>query len=215
VQLNVDAKAYKLDDIQRKIPRITDGIPVARRKVLAGALKRFSNNNKEVKVFQLGGYIAEHMFYHHGDASLNGTIVGMAQRFPCALNYPYLTGIGQFGSRHGKDSDSPAAGIQSAERHIHGLRPADEFQRQVDAATLLLTDCFVDPGLGGWIDSEVGPEFQRSLPGLRLGIDRHDESGTHHSRQNYCVGAQAAAAHHGDGLARRQVAARSQSMKRG
>lgn len=109
VQLRVDAKAYKLDDIQRKIPGITDGIPIARRKVLAGALKRFASNNREVKVFQLGGYVAEHMFYHHGDASLNGTIVRMAQRFPGALQFPYMTGIGQYGSRHfgGDDAGSP------------------------------------------------------------------------------------------------------------
>lgn len=109
VQLRVDAKAYKLDDIQRKIPGITDGIPIARRKVLAGALKRFANSNREVKVFQLGGYVAEHMFYHHGDASLNGTIVRMAQRFPGALQFPYMTGIGQYGSRHfgGDDAGSP------------------------------------------------------------------------------------------------------------
>jgi DNA gyrase/topoisomerase IV subunit B len=108
-QLRVDAKAYKLDDIQRKIPGVADGIPVARRKVLAGALRRFASSNREVKVFQLGGYVAEHMFYHHGDASLNGTIVGMAQRFPGALMYPYLSGIGQYGSRHfgGDDAGSP------------------------------------------------------------------------------------------------------------
>lgn len=110
VQLKVDAKAYKLDDINRKIPGIADGIPVARRKVLAGALRRFGGgSNREIKVFQLGGYIAEHMFYHHGDTSLNGTIIRMAQRFPGALNYPYMVGIGQYGSRHegGSDAGSP------------------------------------------------------------------------------------------------------------
>jgi len=108
LQLMVDAKAYKLDDLQRKLPGV-DGVPVARRKVLAAALQRFAASGREIKVFQLGGYVAEHMFYHHGDASLNGTIVGMAQRFPGALRYPYLTGIGQFGTRQfgGKDAASP------------------------------------------------------------------------------------------------------------
>ncbi|GFR90059.1 DNA topoisomerase 2 [Elysia marginata] len=109
VQLQVDAKAYKLDDIQRKIPGIADGLSISRRKVLAGAFRRFASANREIKVFQLGGYVAEHMFYHHGDASLNSTIVGMAQRFPGALLYPYLVGIGQYGSRHfgGNDAGSP------------------------------------------------------------------------------------------------------------
>lgn len=129
VQLRVDAKAYKLDDIQRKIPGVADGIPVARRKVLAGALRRFNANNREVKVFQLGGYIAEHMFYHHGDASLNGTIVGMAQRFPGALQFPYLTGIGQFGSRHfgGSDAGSPRyVSVRLASPFAKAMHPAED-----------------------------------------------------------------------------------------
>ena len=128
VQLRVDAKAYKLDDIQRKIPGL-DGIPVARRKVLAGALKRFANNNREIKVFQLGGYIAEHMFYHHGDASLNGTIVKMAQRFPGALQFPYLSGIGQYGSRHfgGDDAGSPRyINVRLASRYTKAMFPSED-----------------------------------------------------------------------------------------
>ena len=35
----------------------------------------------EVKVAQLAGYCAEHTAYHHGEASLHATIVGMAQDF--------------------------------------------------------------------------------------------------------------------------------------
>ena len=33
----------------------------------------------EVKVAQLAGYVSEHSAYHHGEASLAGTIIGMAQ----------------------------------------------------------------------------------------------------------------------------------------
>lgn len=129
IQLRVDAKAYKLDDIERKIPGIADGIPIARRKVLAGSLRRFANSNREVKVFQLGGYIAEHMFYHHGDASLNGTIIGMAQRYPGALKYPYLSGIGQFGSRHfgGDDAGSPRyINVRLASNFAKAMFPAED-----------------------------------------------------------------------------------------
>ena len=35
----------------------------------------------EVKVAQLAGYCAEHTAYHHGEASLHATIIGMAQDF--------------------------------------------------------------------------------------------------------------------------------------
>ena len=34
---------------------------------------------QDIKVAQLAGYVAEHSAYHHGEASLCGTIVGMAQ----------------------------------------------------------------------------------------------------------------------------------------
>jgi DNA topoisomerase-2 len=108
-QLTVDAKAYKHDDIQRKIPNALTGIPVARTKILYAALKVLSNNNKDRKVYQLGGKVAELAHYHHGDASLNGTIINMTQRFPNANRYPIFTGIGQFGTRYSNGSDAGAA----------------------------------------------------------------------------------------------------------
>jgi DNA topoisomerase II len=128
-QLSVDAKAYKLDDIERKIPGAADGLPVARRKVLAGAFSCFAASNKEVKVFQLGGYVAQHMFYHHGDASLNGTIISMAQRFPGALAFPYIAGVGQFGSRHlgGADAGSPRyISVRLAAPYARAVLPAED-----------------------------------------------------------------------------------------
>ena len=70
---------------------------------------RFANAsaNSEVLVFQLAGYVADKLFYHHGDASLNGTIITMAQAFTGARRYPLLFGGGQFGNRHGEDAGSP------------------------------------------------------------------------------------------------------------
>lgn len=106
-QLDVDALAYKQDTLQRNLPGL-DGLPVSRRKILAGAFAHFGKRAQEVKVYQLGGSVAQHMCYHHGDASLCGTITQMAQRFPGALRYPLLVGAGQFGTRHlgGKDAAS-------------------------------------------------------------------------------------------------------------
>ena len=103
VQLDIDTKAYKHDAISRQIPGGPDGLNPARRKVIMGAAKRFGGEaaGKELKIFQLGGYVADKCFYHHGDASLNSTIVYMAQAFAGARQFPYLTGVGQFGSRHG------------------------------------------------------------------------------------------------------------------
>lgn len=48
---------------------------------------------------QLAGYVSEHSAYHHGEASLNGTIVGMAQDYTGSNNLNLLTPSGQFGTR--------------------------------------------------------------------------------------------------------------------
>ena len=48
---------------------------------------------------QLAGYVAEHSAYHHGETSLAGTIVGMAQTFVGSNNIALLHPAGQFGTR--------------------------------------------------------------------------------------------------------------------
>jgi DNA gyrase/topoisomerase IV subunit B len=103
VQLSVDTKLYKNDAIKRQISGGVDGLNPARRKILMGAALRFASESskKELKIFQLGGAVADRMHYHHGDASLNSTIIYMAQAFRGARRYPYLLGVGQFGDRHG------------------------------------------------------------------------------------------------------------------
>lgn len=107
VQLDIDTKLYKNEAINRQLPHIIDGLNPARRKVLTASIMRFSQDSKEVKVFQLAGYVADKMLYHHGDMSLNKTIITMAQSFTGARMYPYLIGIGQFGDRHGSKAGSP------------------------------------------------------------------------------------------------------------
>ena len=54
------------------------------------------------------GYIGEHSAYHHGDMSLNGTIIGMAQLYAGSNNINLLYPAGQFGTRRmgGKDHAS-------------------------------------------------------------------------------------------------------------
>lgn len=56
----------------------------------------------------LCGYVTEHAAYHHGDASLNATIVGLAQTFVGSNNINLLHPAGQFGTRlqGGKDAAS-------------------------------------------------------------------------------------------------------------
>jgi DNA topoisomerase-2 len=95
----------------RSLPHVMDGLKPSQRKILFGCFKR--NLKSEIRVAQLAGYISEHAAYHHGEASLNQTITGMAQIFVGANNINLLTPAGQFGSRlmGGKDAASP--------RYIH------------------------------------------------------------------------------------------------
>lgn len=93
-------------DNNRSIPHIIDGFKPSQRKVLYGSFKRKLKG--EVKVAQLTGYIAEHSSYHHGEASLQGTIVAMASSYLGSNNVNLLTPSGQFGTRRmgGKDAAS-------------------------------------------------------------------------------------------------------------
>lgn len=95
----------------RSLPNLMDGLKPSQRKILFSCFKR--NLRSEIRVAQLSGYVSEHASYHHGEASLNSTIIGMAQNFVGSNNLNLLKPIGQFGSRlmGGKDSASP--------RYIH------------------------------------------------------------------------------------------------
>lgn len=62
----------------------------------------------EIKVAQLSGYVSEKAAYHHGEVSLQSTIVNMAQTFVGSNNINLLHPQGQFGTRMegGKDAAS-------------------------------------------------------------------------------------------------------------
>jgi DNA topoisomerase-2 len=93
-------------DCDRSIPNLMDGLKTSLRKILFAAFKK--NLTTEIKVAQFSGYVSEHSCYHHGEASLNGAIVGMAQNFVGSNNINLLVPSGQFGSRlkGGEDSAS-------------------------------------------------------------------------------------------------------------
>jgi DNA topoisomerase-2 len=93
-------------DCDRSIPNIMDGLKISLRKILYSAFKM--NLNKEIKVAQFSGYTSKESGYHHGEASLNAAIVGMAQNFVGSNNINLFMPNGQFGTRlqGGKDSAS-------------------------------------------------------------------------------------------------------------
>jgi DNA topoisomerase-2 len=91
----------------RSIPNMLDGLKPSQRKVLFACFKR--NLKKEIKVAQLSGYVSEQTSYHHGEVSLQKTIIGMAQNFVGSNNVNLLVPNGQFGTRikGGDDAASP------------------------------------------------------------------------------------------------------------
>jgi DNA topoisomerase-2 len=93
-------------DCQRSIGNVVDGFKPSQRKILFAAFKK--GLDSEIKVAQFSGYVSEHSAYHHGEASLNGAIVNMAQDYVGSNNLNLLTPNGQFGTRleGGKDSAS-------------------------------------------------------------------------------------------------------------
>lgn len=109
--VNKDLIHFSNYNLERSIPNVMDGLKTSQRKILYAAFKR--NLTSEIRVAQFAGYVSEHTGYHHGEASLNEAIIGMAQDFVGANNIPWLVPQGQFGTRlqGGKDSASP--------RYIH------------------------------------------------------------------------------------------------
>ncbi|CAK7330893.1 unnamed protein product [Dovyalis caffra] len=104
--INKELILFSMADLQRSIPSMVDGLKPGQRKILFCCFKR--NFVKEAKVAQFSGYVSEHSAYHHGEQSLAGTIIGMAQDFVGSNNINLLQPNGQFGTRSvgGKDHAS-------------------------------------------------------------------------------------------------------------
>lgn len=105
--IDKDLIHFSNDDIERSIPHIMDGLKPSQRKILYGSFLRKLDKD-EVKVAQLSGFVSDKAAYHHGEMSLTGAIVGMAQDFIGSNNINILKPNGQFGTRlnNGKDHAS-------------------------------------------------------------------------------------------------------------
>ncbi|KAG0580579.1 hypothetical protein KC19_4G184100 [Ceratodon purpureus] len=105
--VNKELILFSMADLSRSIPSMVDGLKPGQRKILFCCFKR--NFVKQAKVAQFSGYVSEHSAYHHGEASLASTIIGMAQNFVGSNNINLLSPEGQFGTREqgGKNHASP------------------------------------------------------------------------------------------------------------
>lgn len=105
--LNNEYKDFSLYTIEnRSISSVIDGFKIVNKKIIQGSLQIWkTGNEKTLKIFQLSGYIANTMYYHHGDASLSSSIINMAQKFK--NNIPLLEEDGQFGDLRSPEAGAP------------------------------------------------------------------------------------------------------------
>ena len=125
--IHKDLIHFSYYNLERSIPNVMDGLKTSQRKILYAAFKR--NLTQEIRVAQFAGYVSEHTGYHHGEASLNETIVGMAQDFMGSNNIPWLVPQGQFGTRiqGGKDAASPRYIHTYLQPRIRKMVPEEDF----------------------------------------------------------------------------------------
>ena len=134
-------------DCDRSIPNLMDGLKISLRKILYSAFKK--NLTSEIKVAQFSGYVSEHSGYHHGEASLNAAIVGMAQNFVGSNNINLFMPNGQFGTRlqGGKDSASERYIFTCLNKITRTLFPAcdDAILKYLNDDGLLVEPIFYAP----------------------------------------------------------------------
>jgi DNA topoisomerase-2 len=105
--VNRELILFSMADNLRSIPSVIDGLKPGQRKVLYACFHR--NLIRDTKVVELAGYCSELTAYHHGEASLHQTIIGLAQDYIGSNNVNCLEPSGNFGTRlaGGSDSASP------------------------------------------------------------------------------------------------------------
>jgi len=118
---------FSRHNLNRAIPNIVDGFKPVQRKILWTMLNH-NAKNKEIKVAQLAGMVAEKSAYHHGEVSMQKSIVKMAQNFVGTNNLNLLAPIGQFGSRllGGEDASSPRYIFTNLEKYTRDIFPSDD-----------------------------------------------------------------------------------------
>ena len=93
--LNNEYKDFAMSVIEeRAIPNVIDGFKPGGRKIMHGALVGELKNGKTYKLLALSGDTMKHALYAHGDGSLNGTIVSLAQEYNDNLNPLEIEGQG-------------------------------------------------------------------------------------------------------------------------
>lgn len=172
-------------DNERSIPSLVDGCKPGQRKVMFTCLKR--NLVKEIKVAQLAGSVSEMSAYHHGEASLMATIIGLAQNYVGSNNLNLLQPLGQFGTRlnGGKDSASPRyifTCLSTLTRHVYNANDEALLRYNQDDNVRIEPEWFIPiipmvlangaEGIGtGWSTKVPNYDLREIVSNIRLMID--------------------------------------------
>ena len=89
----------------RACPSLIDGFKVGARKIMHAAFNGTIKNGSTVKLLNLSGDTLKLSLYAHGDASLNSTIITLAQDFNDNLNPLQIEG--QYGTLRSPEASSP------------------------------------------------------------------------------------------------------------
>jgi len=125
--INKELIHFSNADTLRSIGQLVDGLKPGQRKILYSCLER--KLYKEIRVAQLAGYVSEKAAYHHGEMSLQSTIIGMAQNYVGSNNINLLMPNGQFGTRimGGHDSASSRYIHTELNKIVDYLYPPEDF----------------------------------------------------------------------------------------
>jgi DNA gyrase subunit A len=114
--------------VSRALPDVRDGFKPVHRRVLFGMNELGNTSDKPYK--KCARIVGEVMgkYHPHGDSSIYGTLVRLAQ--PWSMRYPLVDGQGNFGS---VDGDSPAA-MRYTEARLQKI--AEEMLADIDKDTV-------------------------------------------------------------------------------
>lgn len=119
---------------RRALPHLIDGLKITQRKVLHTAT--LLPKGDKPRVSQLASKASEVTAYHHGEASMNTTVIGLAQDFPGKNNIPWLEKHGQFGTRLSHTASAPRYILTRLHQNWHNFfRKEDQ-----DVVTYLYDD---------------------------------------------------------------------------
>lgn len=132
--LNGELVNYSVASLFRAIPSEYDMLKDSQRKALYASLVYFNYNpkakDKRIKVGRLASKAADMTEYHHGEASLIGTFVKMAQDFVGSNNMNWFYQGGGFGTR--EDGGDEAGAARYIFTHLSWWIPLVYYKESID-----------------------------------------------------------------------------------